>query len=236
MSNGEGPQGHLYPAFPYDSYADERPGDRRPLRRAAWRCRRTTRHRSRTMSDFPFNIRLAMAGWKHLFFKPQRFVARCDQIRAVEPRPLHRLRPRPLPVTCHNPRNLLGGFEAGRGAAPAIRRAAPAAKPRRCSSPISKSTSITRPSLVQRADRRLHPGFDVFGGAMGEVIRDETSQWTEADRAAVAALSVRQRLAQPLVPPFGHLLPGGHPDTRPLPSPLAGEGRRGGAACAELSA
>ena len=30
------------------------------------------------------------------------------------------------------------------------------------------------------------PGFDVLGGAMGEVIKDGTSQWTEADRAAIA--------------------------------------------------
>ena len=30
------------------------------------------------------------------------------------------------------------------------------------------------------------PGFDVLGGPMGEVIADSTSQWTGADRAAIA--------------------------------------------------
>jgi hypothetical protein len=30
------------------------------------------------------------------------------------------------------------------------------------------------------------PGFDVLGGPMGEVIADSTSQWTDADRAAIA--------------------------------------------------
>ena len=31
------------------------------------------------------------------------------------------------------------------------------------------------------------PDFDVLGGAMGEVIADGSSQWTDADRLAVAS-------------------------------------------------
>lgn len=54
---------------------------------------------------FPFNFRLALAGWKNLFFEPQRFT----------------------------------------------------------------------------------PDFDVLGRAMGEVVTDETAEWSEQDLAALAA-------------------------------------------------
>ena len=40
--------------------------------------------------------------------------------------------------------------------------------------------------LVQTLLDGFTPGFDVLGGPMGEVINDSTSQWTDADRAAIA--------------------------------------------------
>ena len=42
-------------------------------------------------------------------------------------------------------------------------------------------------SLAQTLSDGFTPNMDVLGGVMGEVIADETSQWTDEDRAAVAA-------------------------------------------------
>ena len=42
-------------------------------------------------------------------------------------------------------------------------------------------------TLTQALVDGMTPDFDALGGAMNEVIRDETSHWTDADRAAVAA-------------------------------------------------
>ena len=48
--------------------------------------------------------------------------------------------------------------------------------------PTSTSTSTTPTSLAQTLSDGFTPGFDSLGGAMGEVIDDETSQWTDEDR------------------------------------------------------
>jgi hypothetical protein len=39
---------------------------------------------------------------------------------------------------------------------------------------------------VQTLTDGFTPGFDSLAGAMSEVVRDETSQWTDEDRRAVA--------------------------------------------------
>jgi hypothetical protein len=42
-------------------------------------------------------------------------------------------------------------------------------------------------SLASALSDGFTPDFNVLGGAMGEVIADGTSQWTEEDREAVAS-------------------------------------------------
>jgi mono/diheme cytochrome c family protein len=185
MSDGEGPDGHLYPAFPYDSYtlmSDQEIADLH----AALMARPADETPSKPHElGFPFNIRLAMAGWKHLFFRPQRFEpvegesAEWNRGRYIVFGPGHC-------VTCHSPRNALGGFEAGRelagntvggpgGKAPSLLKA------------DLEARGYDMATLTQALVDGMTPDFDALGGAMNEVIRDETSHWTEADRAAVAA-------------------------------------------------
>lgn len=185
MSDGEGPQGHLYPAFPYDSYtlmSDQEIADLY----AALMARPADETPSRAHElGFPFNVRLALAGWKHLFFTPRRYApdpARSEawnRGRYIVFGPGHC-------VSCHSPRNALGGYAAGA----------------ELSGNMAGGPGGRAPSLL-KADLEKHqydaaalasvlldgftPGFDVLGGAMAEVVRDETSHWTEEDRAAVAA-------------------------------------------------
>lgn len=185
MSDGEGPDGHLYPAFPYDSYTLMSDQEIADLHTALLATPAVDTPSTPHEVGFPFNIRLAMAGWKHLFFSPHRYetdTARSEiwnRGRYIVFGPGHC-------ITCHSPRNLLGGIDKGQELT---------------GNPVG-GTGGKAPSLL-KADLEKHqydaetlattltdgftPGFDVLGGAMGEVIRDETSLWTDADRAAVAA-------------------------------------------------
>lgn len=185
MSDGEGPQGHLYPAFPFDTYtlmSDQEVAD---LYAALMSTPAIETPSTPHDVGFPFNIRLAMAGWKHLFFSPRRYEAdasRSEQWnrgRYIVFGPGHC-------VTCHSPRNLLGGIDKGReltgnpaggvgGKAPSLLKA------------DLEKHEYDQDSLATVLFDGFTPGFDVLGSAMGEVIADETSKWDEADRKAVAA-------------------------------------------------
>ena len=185
MSDGEGPQGHLYPAFPYENYtlmSDQEIADLYAgLRQVPPVAEKAKPHEV----GFPFNIRLAVAGWKNLFFRPGRYAAdpaqpeQWNRGRYLVFGPGHC-------VMCHSPRNALGAREAGRelagnpaggvgGKAPALTAAALGAR------------GYDETTLVEALKTGFTPDFDVLGSAMGEVIADETSHWTDDDLAAVAA-------------------------------------------------
>lgn len=185
ISDGEGPQGHLYPAFPYQHYTLMSDQDVADLFAALAEVPPVATPSRPNEVGFPFDARPLLAGWKNLFFAPRRY----------EPDPGHSEqwnRGRYLVegpghcVMCHSPRNLLGAVEPGSeltgnpaggpgGRAPALTAAALLAD------------GYDAASLASVLADGFTPGFDVLGGAMGEVIADGTSHWTEADRAAVAA-------------------------------------------------
>jgi mono/diheme cytochrome c family protein len=185
LSNGEGPQGHLYPAFPYDSYtlmSDQEIADLYAALEATAPI--DTASQPHEVS-FPFNQRFLMAGWKHLFFHPGRFKpdgaqsAEWNRGKYIVFGPGHC-------VTCHSPRNALGGIDPGNellgnaGGGPGGK-----------TPPLTKASlekhEYTADALVQTLTDGFTPGFDTLAGAMGEVVTDETSQWTDEDRRAVAA-------------------------------------------------
>ncbi len=184
LSDGEGPQGHLYPAFPYDSYtlmSDQEVADLYVALEAIPAV--DTPSKPHEVS-FPFNERFLLSGWKHLFFHPQRFVADASHSdewnrgKYIVFGPGHC-------VTCHSPRNALGGIEAGQelsgnpGDGPGGK-----APPLLTAALVKHEYDVT--SLASVLNDGFTPGMDSLGRAMGEVINDETSQWTDADRQAVA--------------------------------------------------
>ena len=72
ISNGEGPQGHLYPVFPYENYtlmSDQEVAD---IYAALMATTPDSKPSKAHDVGFPFNVRLALAGWKNLFFAPKR--------------------------------------------------------------------------------------------------------------------------------------------------------------------
>jgi mono/diheme cytochrome c family protein len=184
LSDGEGPQGHLYPAFPFDAYTLMSDQDVVDLFAALKQVPPVATPAPAHSVGFPFNIRLAMAGWKNLFFKPRRF----------EPDPAHGeiwnrgayLANGPGHcITCHSPRNVFGAIEAGReftgsaaggpgGKTPAITAAALTEK------------GYDKAALIEVLSTGFTPDFDVLGGPMLEEIEDSTSHWTAEDLEAVA--------------------------------------------------
>lgn len=184
MSDGEGPQGHLYPTFPYENYTLMSDQEIVDLFAALQATPPYATPAKPHEVGFPFNIRFILAGWKNLFFTPGRYVADAAQSdewnrgRYIVEGPGHC-------VMCHSPRNLLGGLEAGQeltgnpaggvgGRAPSLSVAALTAE------------GYDADTLASTLSDGFTPGFDVLGGAMGEFIADGSSQWTAEDRQAVA--------------------------------------------------
>lgn len=184
MSDGEGPEGHLYPAFPYENYTLMSDQEIADLYAALMAVPADPTPSKPHEIAFPFNIRLALAGWKNLFFRPARYEADASQSeewnrgRYIVMGPAHC-------AACHSPRNLLGAIEAGQelsgnpgggvgGRAPSLLTA------------DLEAEGYDVDSLAQTLLDGFTPGFDSLGGAMGEVISEGSSQWTEADRRAVA--------------------------------------------------
>ena len=184
LSDGEGPQGHLYPAFPFDSYtlmSDQEVADLYAAIEATPPIDTPSKPHA---VGFPFNQRFLMAGWKHLFFHPQRFAADTSQSdewnrgKYIVFGPGHC-------VTCHSPRNALGGIDPGTELTGNPDKSGPGGK-----TPPLLAAALTKrgydaTSLQSVLVDAFTPDMDSLGGAMGEVIEDETSHWTDADRAAV---------------------------------------------------
>ncbi|MHA6296883.1 c-type cytochrome [Devosia sp. CAU 1758] len=183
MSNGMGPQGHLYPTFPYENYTLMSDQEIVDLYAALMATEPVSTPATESQIPFPFNIRLAMAGWQNLFFAPKRFEAEAGQSDQYNRGKYLALGPAHC-VACHTPRNALGALDWDQaltgspggtgGRAPAITAAALAEE------------SYDVETLVQTLKDGFTPGFDVLGGSMGEVIADSTSHWTDEDLTALA--------------------------------------------------
>ncbi|KRA55394.1 c-type cytochrome [Devosia sp. Root635] len=183
MSNGMGPQGHLYPAFPYENYTLMSDQEIADLYAALQATEPVSEAAAESQIPFPFNIRLAMAGWQNLFFSPARFVPEEGRSEAYNRGKYLAYGPAHC-VACHTPRNGLGALDWDKaftgspggtgGRAPAITQSA------------LFGDGYDKDTLAQTLLDGFTPGFDVLGGPMGEVIADSTSKWTDADRAAIA--------------------------------------------------
>lgn len=185
MSDGEGPQGHLYPAFPYENYTLMSDQEIVDLYAALKEVPADPTPSKPHEVGFPFNVRLALAGWKNLFFKPQRYVADASKSEQWNRGRYLAFGPGHC-VMCHSPRNILGGIEGGKELS-----GNPAGGPGgRAPSLLAANLAdegYDVAVLAQTLSDGFTPNFDVLGGAMGEVIAEGTSQWTAEDREAVAA-------------------------------------------------
>lgn len=109
VRQGMGSNGLLYPAMPYPAYTKLSDGDMHDL----WAYISTITPVKKEIKEnagmnFPYNIRLAMAGWDMLFFDNTSFAT--EESKSADWNRGKYLTDGPAHCgTCHTPRNLLGG-------------------------------------------------------------------------------------------------------------------------------
>ncbi len=131
---------------------------------------------------FPFNIRLAMAGWKTSSSIPsasrrKRGNPSSTIAASISPWDLPIASPatvRAMRWARSTGRAFTGSTGGPGGKAPAITAAA------------LGEAGYDVASLMQTLKDGFTPGFDVLGGAMAEVVSDSTSHWTDGDLEALA--------------------------------------------------
>ena len=189
LSNGHGPNGHLYPPFPYTSYTTMTDQDIVDLFAALKAIPPVSKKAPAHEIGFPFNIRLVNLAWQNLFFTPHRFMkdpAHSDLWNRgayIANGPGHC-------VECHSPRNAFGAIEKGQeftgapkgsvgGRAPAL-------------TPVALAEFYGVSDIEDTLKTGVASSGDDLGGEMAEVVKDSTSKWTDDGRHAVAAYLLGQ--------------------------------------------
>lgn len=185
MTRGVGREGeHLYPSFPYTSYARMSPQDINDLFGYLKTLPPSANAAPPHELGFPYNMRVALGGWKFLFFDdgPRVELAATDEKLSrgqfLVEGPGHC-------GECHTPRNTLGGLQTaqwlaggpnpeGEGRIPNI-------------TPGSTSVgSWSESDLVNYFQTGFTPDYDSVGGSMVEVQKN-LSHLPQEDLDAIAA-------------------------------------------------
>ena len=178
---GVTPKGsHEYPAMPYAAYTKMQPQDLVDLKGFMDTLPASDQVNPGHGLSFPFNQRLALGGWKFLFFKPG-FVITGD-LRPQQSRGRYVAEALAHCGECHTPRDLLGGLQTTRWLGGA---AMPDGK--------GKVPNIT-PAKLAWSDKEITsylttgatPDFDFAGGAMAEVVNN-LARLPPADVEAILA-------------------------------------------------
>jgi mono/diheme cytochrome c family protein len=179
---GTSPSGeHLYPAFPYGSYAHMRVDDVRDL----FAYMRTLPPVESDVPDhalrFPFNIRRGVGLWKLLFFHDQPFTPDPSRSEAWN-RGAYLVNGPAHCAECHSPRNFLGGIvESQRfagGPNPEGRGWIPNITPKGIG-------DWSAGDVAEMLESGLTPDGDSVGSSMTAVVRN-TAQLSADDRMAIA--------------------------------------------------
>jgi len=183
MRQGERPDGKNYfPAFPYTSFTKIVDRDLRDL----WAYLRTLAPSPRANQEhqmrFPFGWRFLVTFWKWFFFTPGPFT-KLPGLSDIADRGAYLVQALGHCGECHTPRNFLGGPKTSRFLAGG-------------KGPDGKDVAnLTPPGLKKWSDKELEdilttgidPEGDFVAEAMGEVVRNTTSQLTPADLKALIA-------------------------------------------------
>lgn len=186
MLKGVSPNGsHLYPAFPYTSYARMRPADVADLHAFLQTLPAVSGKAPDHQLGFPFNIRRGLGLWKRLFLSGQPVIAlptdASEEIklgRYLVEGPGHC-------GECHTPRSPIGGTDKTRWLAGAVAAEGEGNVPN-ITSGEGGIGDWSAGDISYFLESGFMPDFDSAGGAMAAVIRN-TSKLRPEDRAAIAA-------------------------------------------------
>ncbi|THK39636.1 c-type cytochrome [Ensifer sp. MPMI2T] len=185
MTRGVGQNGeHLYPSFPYGSYARMTAKDINDLRGYLQTLPKSPNVAPPHDLPFPYNIRMALGGWKLLFLtgEPRVEVNTAD---AKLARGQYLVEGPGHCGECHTPRNALGGFKPGMWLAGAPNPEGEGRIPD--ITPGSKSVGGWSASdIASYLETGFTPDFDSVGGSMVEVQKN-LARLSPSDREAIAA-------------------------------------------------
>lgn len=181
MVRGVSPAGaHYYPVFPYASYARAGLQDIVDLRAYLATLPADPAPNAPHEVGFPYNIRLALGGWKLLHLDPSWVVT--GELTAEEERGRYLAEALGHCGECHTPRGALGAMDRSRwlagGPVPAGKGNFPNITPGKL--------DWSQADIVEYLTSGFTPEYDSAGGHMALVV-ENTAHLPEADRAAIAA-------------------------------------------------
>jgi mono/diheme cytochrome c family protein len=185
MKRGVDDEGHhLYPSFPYSSYARMSNEDVRDLYAFLKTLPKSTNVAPPHDLSFPFNMRIALGVWKALYFNDAPRVVLADASPEVK-RGQYLVEGPGHCGECHTPRDILGGMKTslwlaggpnpeGKGTIPDI-------------TPGSKDIgSWSEADIANYLETGFTPDFDSVGGSM-VAVQQNLAHLSKEDRAAIAA-------------------------------------------------
>lgn len=171
---------HEYPVMPYAAYAHMAPQDLVDLKAYLDTLPPSPRTNPGHDLAFPFNLRLALGGWKVLFLRSDWALA--GDLSPQETRGRYLAEALAHCGECHTPRNALGGLDRARwlggGPMPDGKGRVPNITPGKL--------DWTGDEIAQYLTEGTTPDFDFAGGAMAEVVTN-LSHLPATDIAAIVA-------------------------------------------------
>ncbi|MBL0374434.1 cytochrome c [Rhizobium sp. KVB221] len=184
VTRGVGPDGsHLYPSLPYGSYSRMTPKDVGDLFAYIKTLPKSDNVAPPHELGFPYNMRLALGGWKWLYFSdaPRVELANAD---ATVKRGQYIVEGPGHCGECHTPRDELGGFKAGQWLSGAPNPEGKGKIPD--ITPGGSVASWSEGDIANYLETGFTPEYDTAGGTMVEVQKN-MAKLPKEDREAIAA-------------------------------------------------
>lgn len=193
VKRGVSPEGeHLYPAFPYAAYAKMQMQDVADLFAYMKTLPADPTPSAVHELGFPFNIRMALGGWKLLYLSQD--WALPGNLTPTEDRGRYLAEALSHCAECHTPRDMLGGLETTRWLAGAADPSDPTGKGRVPNITPAK-LSWSEEEIVAYLTTGFTPEYDSVGGHMAHVVENYAKLPVE-DAVAVAAYLKRVEPAE----------------------------------------
>ena len=177
--------GHLFPVFPYTSFTLMTDADLRDLKAYIFSLPPVAKPSREHDVWFPFSWRWLQTFWRWLNFTPGPFAPDPGQSTAWN-RGAYVVRALGHCAECHTPRDALGGLQNGLAFSGNPKGPERQKVPNITSDKTTGIGSWSHNQLLTFLRSGLLPNGDVVGSVMGEVIQNETSKMTDADRESVA--------------------------------------------------
>lgn len=186
LQRGVSPEGeHLYPAFPYTSYARMKLEDVADLYAFMKTLPAVAGKAPDHELGFPFNVRRGLGLWKLLNLDPAPVVALAADAAPEVALGQYLVEGPGHCGECHSPRDLTGGIDKGEWLAGAVAAEGEGVVPN-ITSGEGGIGSWSADEIAYYLESGFTPDFDSAGGAMAEVQRN-MARLTQEDRAAIAA-------------------------------------------------